>query len=247
MNQFETQYKQLLMRCLLSNDLIENRTGVKTKVLFNQSFSIDLKKGFPIVTSKKIFFDKAFAEFEWIFNGHTDLQYLKERNVNWWDAFAIDNKLGKVYGYQVRKFNGIFDQVKYCVNELKNNSRRALITFWNPTDLKEQALPCCYTSFEFVRINDKLNMKMNFRSSDLFLGLPYDIIVGALFLIEISKLCNLKANELGISISNAHIYENHFDSVKEYYLKENYVLPEYKNGELLNYKSHKFIKADLVV
>lgn len=245
MNQFEREYKQLLMRCLLQQDLIQNRTGVNTKVLFNQSFNINLNQGFPILTGKKIFFDKAFAEFNWIYSGRTDLEYLEKHNVNWWKPFAKNNKLGKVYGYQVRNFNGNFDQVKYCINEIKNNSRRAVITFWNPTDLKEQVLPCCYTSFEFVRINNKLNMRMNFRSSDLFLGLPYDIIVGALFLIEISKACNLKANELGISISNAHIYENHFKEIKEYNSRPYYDLPKYENGKLLNYRSFGYIKTKL--
>lgn len=245
MSLFETKYKQLLMRCMLQEDLIENRTGVNTKVLFNQSFNIDMNQGFPILTGKKIFFDKAFAEFNWIYSGRTDLEYLEKHNVNWWKPFAKNNKLGKIYGYQVRKFNGTFDQVKYCIDEIKNNSRRAVITFWNPTDLKEQALPCCYTSFEFVRINNKLNMRMNFRSSDLFLGLPYDIIVGALFLIKISEACNLQPNQLGISISNAHIYENHFNEVKEYYSRPNYDLPEYKNEKLINYKSFDYIKTKL--
>lgn len=230
---------------MLQKDLIKNRTGINTKVLFNQSFNIDLNKGFPIITSKKMFFDKAVAEFNWIYSGRTDLKYLEEHNVKWWTPFAKNNSLGKVYGYQVRTFNGNFDQVEYCINEIKNNSRRAVITFWNPNDLEEQVLPCCYTSFEFVRINNKLNMRINFRSSDLFLGLPYDIIVGALFLIKISKECNLQPNQLGISIANAHIYENHFKEVKEYYQRPHYKLPKYKDDKLLNYKSFGYIKTKL--
>lgn len=245
MNKFELDYKKLLKKCLHQGELTENRTGINTKVLFNEGLTIDLKKGFPILTSKKIFFEKALAEFNWIYNGHTDLEYLNKHNVKWWNSFAVNGGLGKVYGYQVKTYNGYFDQVDYCINEINNNSRRAIITFWNPSDLKEQALPCCYTSFEFVKINNKLNMKMNFRSSDLFLGLPYDIIVGTLFLIKISEACGLIPNELGVSISNAHIYENHFNEVIQYCKKQIFDLPEYKDGELINYKSGNYINAKL--
>ena len=135
------------------------------------------------------------------------LSHVNDNNVNWWDGFAKNNKLGKIYGYQIRNYNGSFDQIKYVINEINNNSRRALITLWNPSELKEQALPCCYTQLNFVRINNKLNMSINFRSSDLFLGLPYDIIFAALFLHTIANECNLEANILGLNIADAHIYK----------------------------------------
>jgi thymidylate synthase len=250
-NLFELNYKQLLMRCLLKGELCDNRTNEKTYKLFNQSFNINLKKGFPIVTGKKIFFSKALAEFKWIYEGRTDLKYLQDNNINWWDEFAINNKLGKIYGYQLRKFNNSFDQIKYVINEIKNNSRRALISLWNPTDLKEQALPCCYTQINFVRVNNKLNMSISFRSSDLFLGLPYDIIFAALLLKTISLQCNLQEHILGINIADAHIYECHKKNVKEYYNNVNYVLPklkgDYNNYTLENYKHNKYIKSKLVL
>ena len=250
-NLFELNYKQLLIRCLLNGELCKNRTNEKTYKLFNQSFNINLQKGFPIVTGKKIFFDKALAEFKWIYEGRTDLKYLQDNNINWWNDFAINNKLGKIYGYQLRKFNNSFDQIKYVINEIKNNSRRALISLWNPTDLKEQALPCCYTQMNFVRVNNKLNMSINFRSSDLFLGLPYDIIFAALLLKTISLQCNLQENILGINIADAHIYECHKENVKEYYNNVNYILPklkgDYNNYTLENYKHNKYIKSKLVL
>lgn len=245
-NTFEIEYKQLLMRCLLNGELTNNRTNTKTYKLFNQTLNIDLAKGFPIITGKKIFFDKALAEFEWIFNGRTDLDFLHLKNIKWWDDFAIDGELGKIYGYQVRTFNGSFDQVKYCIEEIKNNSRRAVISLWNPSDLHQQALPCCYTSFNFVRINDKLSMTMDFRSSDLFLGLPYDIIVGALFLIKIAEECNLKVAKLGLNLKDAHIYESHKGSVLEYIKAPIYGLPNFKNNKIIDYKSGKLIKAELI-
>jgi len=250
-NIFEHQYKALLMEALINGELTDNRTGVKTYKLFNQTLNINLKYGFPIVTGKKIFFNKGLAEFKWMYEGRTDLDYLNNNNIKWWNDFAKGGKLGKVYGYQIKKFNGIFDQVEYVKQEIKNNSRRAVITLWNPCDLKQQALPCCYTQFNFVRINNKLSMSMNFRSSDLFMGLPYDIIVGALFLIEIAKSCNLIPSMLGLNLADAHVYKNHKNQIKEYNRLPVYTLPEllgkYNNYSLLEYKSNKFIKADLVL
>tara|TARA_R100000479_G_scaffold110037_1_gene55319 strand:+ start:157 stop:912 length:756 start_codon:yes stop_codon:yes gene_type:complete len=251
MSNFERNYKALLMNCLLHGELTDNRTKVKTQKLFNQTLDINLTEGFPIVTSKKIFFNKALAEFKWIYEGRVDLEYLHKYKITWWDDFAINKKLGKVYGYQIRKFNGVFDQVEYVKKEILNNSRRAIINLWNPCDLKEQALPCCYTQFTFVRANDKLNMSMNFRSSDLFLGLPYDIIVGALFLITIANELKLKPSILGLNLADAHVYENHFDLAKLYYHKVNYVLPklegDYNNYKLNNYTHGEYIKAELVL
>ena len=248
---FELEYKQLLMRCLIKGDLCNNRTEEKTYKLFNQTFNISLNKGFPIVTGKKIFFNKALAEFKWIYEGRTDLKYLQDNNINWWDNFAINNKLGKIYGYQIRNFNGSFDQVKYVINEINNNSRRAIITLWNPVELKEQALPCCYTQLNFVRVGRHLNMSINFRSSDLFLGLPYDIIFAALFLHTIANECKLIPYELGVNIADAHVYQCHKDNVKEYYTSINYNLPkllgDYNTYKLDNYKHSKFIKSKLII
>jgi len=249
-NIFEQQYKVLLMDVLLNGSLNNNRTGVNTFKQFNRSLNINLQYGFPILTGKKIFFEKALAEFKWIYEGKTDLQYLNDNNIKWWNNFAVDGKLGKVYGYQIKSFNGVFNQIDYVKNEILNNSRRAIITLWNPCDLKEQALPCCYTQFNFVRDNDKLNMAMHFRSSDMFLGLPYDIIVGALFLHTIAKDCNLIPNILGLNLADAHIYETHKEQVIEYNNLPMYVLPtlngDYDNYTLNNYKSNKFIKAKLI-
>lgn len=251
MSNFEKKYKKLLLQCLSNNSLTNNRTNTKTYKLFNKFINIDLTKGFPILTSKKIFFDKALAEFKWMYKGRTDLKYLQDNNIKWWNDFANDNKeLGKVYGHQIRNFGYEIDQIKYAIQEINNNTRRAIITLWNPCDLNDQALPCCFTQFNFVRINNKLNMTMAFRSSDLFLGLPYDIIVGALFLITISNKCNLQPHTLGINIADAHIYENHLNQVKKYCNNKMHPLPilfgDYNNYNIKNYISESFIKAKLV-
>lgn len=247
-SKFEKKYKKLLQKCLNKGIETSNRTGVNTVKLFNQTFNINLNLGFPIITGKKIFFKKALAEFLWIYNGRTDLDFLHKHNIFWWDNFLMDNNtLGKVYGHQIRNFNSVIDQVKYCIKEINNNSRRAVITLWNPSELKEQALPCCYTQFNFVKQNNKLNMTMHFRSSDMFLGLPYDIIVGALFLIKISKATNLQPNKLGINLADAHIYTNQVKEVKQYLKAVTYQLPELKNNTLINYNSSKYIKTQITL
>jgi len=251
MNNFEQTYKDLLLRVLQYGEENKNRTSINTLKLFNQSINIKLNNGFPILTGKKIYFKKALAEFKWIYEGRTDLKYLQDNNINWWNEFAINGQLGKVYGYQIKNYNNSINQIKYCINEIKNNTRRAIITLWNPSDLKEQALPCCYTQLNFVRSNNKLNLVMHFRSSDLFLGLPYDIIFGALFLIEISKQCNLMPYQLGLNLADAHIYMNHIEQVNLYLESNTYELPQlkgnYNNYYLDNYKSNKLIKAPLAI
>lgn len=248
---FEKAYKELLKECSLTGSINKNRTSVDTIKLFNRTLNINLTHGFPIVTGKKIFFNKALAEFLWIYNGKTDLKFLNDNGINWWDSFAKEGELGKIYGHQIRNFNDKFDQIKYVIEEIKANSRRAVISLWNPTDLEEQALPCCYTQMTFVRDNENLNLAIDFRSSDLFLGLPYDIIFGALLLTTIARQTGLNPNILGLNLKDAHIYENHRDQVREYCKTPIYKLPRLLETEegfkIEDYKSGGVIKAKLVI
>jgi thymidylate synthase len=250
MSKFEDDYRALLIDILGNGSPSNNRTGVDTIKLFNKSMTIDLRDGFPIVTGKLVDFEYGKTEFDWIMNGYTNTKYLNDRGVGWWNQFADENgNLGRIYGYQFRSFNGVFDQYEYVVNEIRENSRRAIITFWNPCDLDEQSLPCCYTSFNFVRDGNELNMVMNFRSSDTFLGLPYDIIMGALMLLKVAKRTGLRARFLGISIADAHIYSNHILPVKKYLEAKTYPLPIYSEvtEKIFNYKCSPYIKAKLNV
>ena len=137
---FESQYKKLLLKCLNEGEESENRTGINTYKLFNETININLQNNFPIITGKKIFFKKALAEFKWMFEGKTDIDYLNKHNINWWNEYTDTNDLGKVYGHQIRKYNNTIDQIEYVVKELKNNSRRAIITLWNPSDLNSRSL-----------------------------------------------------------------------------------------------------------
>lgn len=250
MSKFESDYKRLLRRVLEEGTQVHNRTGVNAITSFGESLTIDLKKGFPIVTGKQIFFDKAFHEYVWIRECGTTTKYLNQHQINWWDSYANDRgELGRVYGYQLRAFNGTEDQLMMAIKEIKANSRRAHITMWNPSDLKEQALPCCYTGITFVRIGNELNVSIDFRSSDLFLGLPYDIIFGALLLHDVADFCELNVGKLKMNLNNAHIYVNNVIPMNKYLNSPIYKLPTYnsKVKKLSDYKSGPFIKAILNV
>ena len=250
MNKFEPEYKNLLSKALIYGDIKKNRTGIDTWSLFNESLTIDVTRGFPILTSKEIFFSKGLAEYNWIAQGLTHLTYLHRHGIKWWDEYADKNGyLGKTYGYQLRSFNGEVDQLATVYNEIRNNTRRAHCTFWNPSELNQTVLPPCYTGMTFRRVGNKLDMALQLRSSDLFLGLPYDIIIGALFLIDTAKFCDLEPSVLGIQITDAHIYDNHYDQVKEYIDRESYNLPTLSANpnerNLIGYKHRPHIYAKL--
>lgn len=229
MNKFELDYKNLLKDVFQNGILSNNRTGMSAVADFNKLLTINLSDGFPILTSRKIFFDKAYHEYLWIRNGLSTLTYLHQNNIRWWDQYA-DKKgnLGKTYGYQLRSFNGNIDQLEYINNTLKldKESRRLHVTFWNPSELNETILPPCYTGMTFMVQDDTLNMAFQLRSSDLMLGLPYDIIVMSMFLIDVSKFNELKIGKLGIQITNAHIYVNHEYEMQEYLKRYTHKLPK---------------------
>ena len=250
MSKFESDYKKLLRRVLTHGTMTKNRTGVNTITSFGEELTIDLSKGFPIVTGKKIFFDKALHEYLWIKDGGTTIKYLNEHGITWWNSYADSfGSLGKTYGYQLRSFNGDKDQLMDAIQEIRGNSRRAHITMWNPSELNETALPCCYTGITFVRIGNELNLNIDFRSSDIFLGLPYDIIFGALLLHDTADFCDLIVGKLKMNLNNAHIYINNVIPTKTYLDEAMYRLPGllYGNRELTEYKSGPYIEAALNV
>ena len=248
MSKFEKDYKILLNNVLKHGVRKENRTGVDTLMLFNQCMNIDLSEGFPILTAKKIFFKKGFHEYCWIRDGMHTTNYLNQHDIHWWDQYA-NNKgdLGKVYGYQLRNFGGSFDQLDYIYKELRMNTRRAVFSLWNPTELNEMALPPCYVSGTFVRENNKLHLSIKFRSSDLFLGLPYDIIFGALLLHDVAKFVELEVGLLGLQLDDAHIYENHIEGVEKYLNRPINTLPKLndKHNDISTYLCGPLIKVPL--
>src|SRR6478609_2653020 len=133
MSKFESQYRRLLERILDKGVQCKNRTGINAITLFGEQLKIDLRLGFPIVTGRKIFFDKAFHEYRWIREGGTTTNYLNDHGIKWWNAYANQfGELGRIYGYQLRSFNGKFDQLAHIIREINANTRYAVVNLWNP-------------------------------------------------------------------------------------------------------------------
>lgn len=250
MNKFEQDYHRLLLDVSYNGSIEKNRTGIKTICSFNKSLTIDLNEGFPIITGRKIFFDKAYHEYIWIKEGLTKLTYLHKHNIFWWDKYADDKgNLGKTYGYQLRNFNGEIDQLEYINSSImfEERSRRLHVTFWNPSELNETVLPPCYTGMTFMIQGNMLNMSFQLRSSDLMLGLPYDIVVMSLFLHNIAEFHDLKPNLLGVQITDAHIYRNHDFQLNEYLNRDIYKLPKLIKDKKNNYKLENYIYGKHII
>lgn len=213
MNTFESYYKSLIKTCLKIGHDLEGRNGMMRSLISTTLGASSLKP--PIITGKKILYKKAIAEFVWMLEGRTDLEFLHEHNIYWWDDYAKDGHVHKSYGYQLRNDP---DQIEYVLSELRKPyvSRRARISLWQPRDLKEQSIPCCYTEFDFIKREGKLQMIMTFRSSDLFLGFPYDALVGYLLLEHIAKQLDMSSHSIIYNFINVHLYHEHFDAVSEY-------------------------------
>ena len=262
MSEFEIKYKELLTDCFKSGSYNSNRTGINTYSSFGKNISHNLKNGFPIVTGKKILSKNFIHELIWILNGDTNTKYLKDNNVSIWDNWADKNgDIGLSYGYQLRKFNGEFDQLKLVIEQIKNDkySRRHLVNLWNPLQIDKMNLPPCYFAFQFyVNNKDEISVNVFMRSCDLFIGFPYDFALFAAMLIVIAKETNLKASIINFNITDCHVYENQVDSVIKYINLPTFKLPKLTfignlntiNGNdfsLLGYKSGIFMKTKIAI
>ena len=217
----QEQYRGLLSSLLHGGKPKEDRTGTGTRSVFGRVLRHDMSKGFPLLTTKKIFFNHAVTEILWILQGRSDLKYLNDNGLTYWDADyersgRTDGTLGPVYGVQWRNFNGV-DQIKRLIREIKKDptSRRLMVSAWNPSDLSDMALPPCHYSFQ-VYINDgKMDLMWNQRSADVFLGLPYDFAMYGLLLLMLAKGAGYIPGQLIASLGDCHLYNNHFDQAKE--------------------------------
>ncbi|WP_338971310.1 thymidylate synthase [Spiroplasma endosymbiont of Panorpa germanica] len=254
------EYLKLVKNVLKNGVEKADRTKTGTISLFGTQNRYNLAQGFPLVTTKKIYFHAVVVELLWFISGNTNIKYLVDNNVNIWNEwpFEIYKKskeyqgedlstfvekirtdyqfadlhanLGPVYGKQWRNFNGK-DQLKTLINNLKNDpdSRRHIISAWNPSEVEDMALPPCHTMFQFYVSGDrKLNLQLYQRSGDIFLGVPFNIASYALLLILISKEVGLEAGEFVHTIGDAHIYLNHIEQVKEQLTREPKKLPKIK-------------------
>jgi thymidylate synthase len=195
-----------------------DRTGVGIYSLFGEQVKYDLTEGFPLLTSKKVYFKGVAYELIWFLSGDTNIKFLQENKVRIWDEWAdSEGNLGPVYGKQWRDWSGV-DQIANLIEELKSNptSRRHLVSAWNVSELLEMALPPCHMTFQFyVRRGEYLDCQLYQRSADLFLGVPFNIASYALLTHVVAKITGLKAGVFTHTMGDVHIYSNHLDQIKE--------------------------------
>ena len=213
------QYLDLLRDIMQNGQDADNRTGVYARKVFGRQMRFDLSKGFPLVTTKKVFLKGIIHELIWLLSGNTNIKYLTDNNVHIWDEWADkDGNLGPVYGYQWRNFNGEgIDQIKDVIERIKKNpqDRRLIVSAWNPAQIDKMALPPCHCFFQFdVTPDGRLNCQLYQRSCDMFLGVPFNIASYSLLTMMIAQVTGLKAGEFVHTLGNAHIYSNHFEQVQ---------------------------------
>jgi thymidylate synthase len=264
----EYQYLKL-MADILKNGKSKPTRGIHDiKSIFGYQIRFDMRQGFPLLTTKKMPFKLLLNEQLWFVSGSSNAKYLLDHDIHYWDGFLDkNNELGRVYGVQWRHWRRVdgteFDQLKWAINEIKTNpnSKAIIVNAWNAGELEEMRLPPCHTMFQFDVTKGKLRLELYQRSSDVFLGLPFNIAQYAMMLHMIAYLTNLEPRELIISIGNAHLYRNHLDQAKEQILRKPFPFPKLKivgkidtiddfkeeNFVLENYKSHPRIKGDLVI
>lgn len=273
------QYLNLLSRIKTDGVDKTDRTGTGTKSIFGHQMSFDLSKGFPLVTTKKIHFKSIVHELIWKLSGDTNTKYLKDNGVSIWDEWADENgDVGPVYGHQMRKFgytepvdNGYgyrpaisgFDQINFLQKEIQRNpdSRRHIMTLWNPHDVPKQKLPPCPCFYQFESHDGILSLLVYQRSVDTFLGLPFNIGQEALLLLMMSQVVGQKAGSLIWTGGDVHIYNNHRDQTSEQLSRVPLALPRielnpdiknvtdfrYEDIKLLDYNHHPHIKGDVAV
>ena len=225
MRNIEDQYRALMAN-LLQAPKKEDRTGVGTTSLFGRQLEHDMSLGFPLLVGKKMYFNHAITELLWILQGRTDLGYLHENGVHYWDddyerSGRKDGKLGPVYGAQWRDFNG-YDQLMNLIYNISVNpsSRRHIINAWRPDKLKNMVLPPCHYGLQ-VNINDgKMDLIWIQRSADVFLGLPYDIAMYGILLELLCHNTEYKPGKLIAQLGDCHLYNNHRDAAVEYIYRE---------------------------
>lgn len=245
-----------------------DRTGTGIRSVFGYQMRFDLAEGFPLVTTKKLHLKSIIHELLWFLKGDTNIAYLKENGVKIWDEWADENgNLGPVYGYQWRSWpapnGGHVDQISNLLNQIKSNpnSRRLMVSAWNPAMVDDMALPPCHTMFQFYVANGKLSCQLYQRSADSFLGVPFNIASYALLTLMIAQVCELEPGDFVHTFGDAHIYSNHFEQVREQLSREVRPLPQmmlnssvrdlfnfkFDDFDLVNYNPHPHIKAPVAV
>ena len=262
------EYHQLLRLVLENGQRKDDRTGVGTISYFGAQARFDLTGGFPLVTTKRVHFKAVVHELLWFVRGQTNVRLLNEHGVTIWDEWADEQgDLGRIYGAQWRDWRTAdgrsVDQLSEVVRMIKENpdSRRLIVTAWNPGELKEMALPPCHALFQFYVLDGALSCQLYQRSADLFLGVPFNIASYGLLTSMIAAVSGLKPGEFIHTFGDVHIYLNHLDQVKEQLSRPVRPLPSlrllripatleefnYEDIELVGYDPHPSIKAPIAV
>ncbi|MFK4823505.1 thymidylate synthase [Paenochrobactrum sp. BZR 588] len=225
-------YLNLLSHVLANGIDRGDRTGTGTRSVFGYQMRFDLAEGFPVLTTKKLHLRSIIHELLWFLKGDTNIAYLKENGVSIWDEWADENgDLGPVYGAQWRSWpardGGSIDQISNLLHMIKTNpqSRRLIVSAWNPALVDEMALPPCHCLFQFYVANGKLSCQLYQRSADIFLGVPFNIASYALLTMMIAQVCGLEAGDFVHTLGDAHLYANHFEQAKLQLTRTPKVLP----------------------
>ena len=226
------QYLDLLRHIRANGVMKEDRTGTGTQSVFGYQMRFDLSEGFPLLTTKKVHLKSIIYELLWFIAGDTNVKYLQDHGVTIWDEWADENgDLGPVYGHQWRSWpapNGrVIDQLSMVIDTIRRNpdSRRMLVTAWNPAEVDQMALPPCHCLFQFYVAGGKLSCQLYQRSADVFLGVPFNIASYALLTMMIAQVCGLQPGEFVHTTGDTHIYRNHFEQVATQLSREPRPLP----------------------
>ena len=258
-----------LMRHVRDHGVVkEDRTGTGTRSVFGYQMRFDLAQGFPAVTTKKLHLRSIIHELLWFLQGDTNIGYLKENGVSIWDEWADDNgDLGPVYGHQWRSWpspnGGSIDQIGQLVEQIRSNpdSRRLIVSAWNPADIENMALPPCHCLFQFYVAEGRLSCQLYQRSADIFLGVPFNIASYALLTLMLAQVTDLQPGEFVHTFGDAHLYSNHLEQCDLQLSREPRSLPRmqinpevkdifdfrFEDFELVDYDPHPHIKAPVAV
>ncbi|MCE1241495.1 MAG: thymidylate synthase [Azonexaceae bacterium] len=261
-------YLDLMRHVLEHGHDKSDRTGTGTRSVFGWQMRFDLARGFPALTTKKLHLKSIIHELLWFLQGDTNIAYLKENGVRIWDEWADENgDLGPVYGKQWRRWETpdgrLIDQIAQLVHNLKHNpdSRRHIVSAWNPGDVDNMALPPCHCLFQFYVADGKLSCQLYQRSADIFLGVPFNIASYALLTMMLAQVCGYRPGDFVHSFGDAHLYANHFEQARLQLSREPRALPtmwinpavddifsfKFEDFRLEGYDPHPHIPAPVAV
>jgi len=262
------QYLDLMELALTKGVERRDRTGTGTRSIFGHQLRFDLAQSFPLVTTKKVHLKSIIYELLWFLRGETNVHWLQQHGVTIWDEWADANgELGPVYGAQWRSWpgerDGNIDQISHLIRDIKSSpeSRRLIVTAWNPADIPKMALAPCHCLFQFYVAQGKLSCQLYQRSADIFLGVPFNIASYALLTLMVAQVTGLKPGEFIHTFGDAHLYLNHLEQAREQLARKPYPLPvmklnptvkdifefKFEDFALENYLAHPVIRAPISI